>query len=51
MERWLVQSNIARLQIVLQNAELTEPQRRATERLEAQQRVKLNELERLARPW
>jgi len=49
MERWLVQSNIARLQITLQNAELTEAQRRAMERLEEQERAKLKELERLVR--
>lgn len=45
MERWLVQSNIFRLQIVLK-AELTEAERRAMERLMAQQQSKLNELER-----
>jgi hypothetical protein len=48
MERWLVQSNIVRLRIVLESTELTEAQRRAMERLEAQEEAKLKELERLA---
>ena len=47
MERWLVQSNIARLKMVLQNTELSEAQRRAMERLEAQEQAKLKEIERL----
>lgn len=50
MERWLVQSNIVRLRIVLECAELTDAQRRAMERLEAQEEAKLQELERRARP-
>ena len=48
MERWLIQSNIVRLRMVLENTELTEAQRRAMERIEAQQEAKLKELERLA---
>jgi hypothetical protein len=43
MESWLIQANIVRLQIVLQE-ELNEPQRRAIERLIAEQRAKLEAL-------
>ena len=48
MERWLVQSNIVRLRMVLERTELTETERRAIKRLEAQEVAKLQELERLA---
>ncbi len=48
VEQWLVQSNIVRLRIVLESTELTEVQRRAVKRLEAQEEAKLKDLERLA---
>jgi hypothetical protein len=44
MERWLIQSNIARLRIVQQTADLTEAEHRALERLEAQEQGKLRDL-------
>ena len=45
MERWLIQANIARLQLV-QAEQLTEAQRRAIERLIAEQYTKLDKLGR-----